>query len=180
MIAVHPLSVLHRTGIASVTLVEGEELSMGCNRGYDTREFSPGSYIHPSAGPINVTFDSAYRKGEGVGDFSVGQALGDEGGNLAFAISQWQRHGRRQSCRGGGPAFVDQAGGSAAGGQGSAASILPAKDERGVRSGVGCSDSITHCLEIVRDGQQRLAYLIAQCGGPAGHQPRPWTFDQLD
>ena len=120
----------------------------GCTRGYKPGEFGSCGQIHPSAGPINVAFDSAYRKGEGGGDFTVGQALSDEGGDLAFAISQRQRYGHRLSRRGDGPALVDQVGGSTAGSQGRAAPILAMKFERGVSDGVGGGDPVTHRLEI--------------------------------
>jgi len=67
----------------------------GCELGDELSEFGSGGCTCTRAGPVNVAFDGAYRQGEGLGDVAVGQALRDQGGDLAFAVvaAAWLRPG---------------------------------------------------------------------------------------
>ena len=148
------------------------------------REFFAVAEIEFGAGPVDVAFHGASRHDEALGDVTVGQALSDKVGDLAFACAQRQRLGG-QHQRG----SLDAATG---GGEpvcrrrrlhGAAAITRGIEQHGGLGGGVGGRQQGTDLLELFGRRVDRRRVAVGQCGGMRavyGREPATDTGGDVD
>src|SRR5271165_75899 len=135
------------TGGSHAMSVGGTEL------GYQAGEFGSAGNAQRGARPVDVSLHGAHRYHQRFRDLLVGQAAGDEGGDLAFAAGQWQWRG---SGPGGGSAcaaLADESTGPSAGRQGRATPAASVEGQRRVCGGVRRRYPVAHGLEIAGNAE---------------------------